>query len=261
MIQQARRETSTSLLREAEQAVLVFETDEQTYYFQTLISQIVENRKDPNVRYTGAKDARRQILALLHQYGEIETANVWCRGLIVDLAHVEHLQKLIAQALADENIYGVVEIHLQDREINSPHIQFVGIKAAQAEDIISKIVVDLKYELSVETAKGSRKGFIPQHQIDEHAKTLNLSYFLEREQRRRLIQDFKEEFKDSSDFIQKMKEKRTEFLKILDAEVDRAREKLKEFRLPNVFASKKIYEKTTEEAVNDINERIKEFRR
>lgn len=157
MIQRARSINSTSLLREAQQAVLVLGNEEEVEYFQALINEVVANRKDPDVRYTGAKDARRELLALLNQYGEVQTANIWCRGLIVDLAHINQLRRLIASALAEKNIYGVVEIHLQDREINSPHIQFVGIKAEVAEDIIAHIVADLKYELSAEMAKGDKK--------------------------------------------------------------------------------------------------------
>lgn len=89
MLQQARSIDSTSLLREAEQAVLVLENDEDIDYFQNLLNEVVENRKNPDIRYTGAKDARRQLLALLNQYGEVKTANIWCRGLIVDLAHID----------------------------------------------------------------------------------------------------------------------------------------------------------------------------
>lgn len=259
MIQQARSINSTSLLREAELAVLVLENENQIDYFQEAIDEVVKNRKDEEVRYTGAKDLKRQLLALLNQYGEVKTANVWCRELIVDLAHINHLRKLIADALAREKIYGVVEIHLQDREINSPHIQFVGIEAERAEDIIAEIVVDLKYELSMESAKGSRKGFMPHYDIDSSARTSDLSYWLEREQRKRLIQEIESE--DASAFVEQMREQRKEFLKMLDDKVDEIRQNIQEFELPNVYTSKRIYEKTTEEAIDDINERIREFRR
>ena len=44
------------------------------------------------------------------------------------------------------------EWKLQDKEINSPHIQFVGNNANKAELIIAKVLCALKYETSLESA-------------------------------------------------------------------------------------------------------------
>ncbi|MCW1538492.1 hypothetical protein OLR75_10725, partial [Campylobacter jejuni] len=58
--------------------------------------------------------------------------------------------------LLNNNIQGIVELHLQDREINSPHIQFIGTEAEKAEYIIATILVNLKYETSIENAIGKK---------------------------------------------------------------------------------------------------------
>ena len=255
MIQQQRSINSTSLLREASSCVLVLDSEENIDYFQNAIDKVVENRKDPDIRYTGAKDTRRELLSLLNQYGEVKTANVWCRGIIVDLAHINQLRRAIAEELAQKNIYGVVEVHLQDREINSPHIQFVGIRAQEAENIIANIVVNLKYELSTETAKGGE--FTPYFEENPKAHTSDLSYYLDKEQKRRLL--IEKESENINEFVSYMQAKRDEFRKILNEGFDEVKETIK--KPIEIKNAKKIYEMPTSEAINDINERVRQFRR
>ncbi len=73
-------------------------------------------------------------------------------GLEIFLKAIDELLALLQQRLLENDIQGILELHLQDREINSPHIQFVGIKAELAERIIAQTLVDFKYEISLESA-------------------------------------------------------------------------------------------------------------
>ena len=88
----------------------------------------------------------------------MQTANVWCRGLVYE--ELNQLRAEIKSVLNQNGVEGVVEIHLQDREINSPHIQFVGNNAKFAEELIADIVVRRNYEPDLESAVG-RDDFIP----------------------------------------------------------------------------------------------------
>ena len=156
MIQQARSSRSDSLLREAQEAVLLFSDYAVKELFQKLIKDIVEKRKDPDFTYTGAKEAREHILAYLEQQGEVKTANIWARWLPIERETLNSIKKQIENALSSEGIEGVVEIHLQDREINSTHIQFVGNNAKQAEQIIGNIIINNGYEDSLESALNTK---------------------------------------------------------------------------------------------------------
>lgn len=156
MIQQARSSHSDSLLREAEEAILLFNDDFAKELFQNLIKNVVEKRKDPSITYTGAKETREHILAYLEQQGEVKTANIWARWLPIQREALDSIKKQIQIALQKENIEGVVEIHLQDREVNSTHIQFVGNNAKQAEQIIGNIIVNNSYEDNLDSALNSK---------------------------------------------------------------------------------------------------------
>lgn len=63
---------------------------------------------------------------------------------------------------------------MQDREINSPHIQFVGVNARVAEQIIAQILVKNGYENSIESAV-SKKDFKPYYLENDRAHTANLA--------------------------------------------------------------------------------------
>lgn len=67
---------------------------------------------------------------------------------------------------------------MQDREINSPHIQFVGINARVAEQIIAQILVKNGYENSVESAL-SKKDFKPYYLENDKAYTAKLNDTIE----------------------------------------------------------------------------------
>lgn len=263
MIQVARSANSQSFFRETEFCVLILEDMDTIKYFQDLIDDVVAKRKDPDVTYTGAKDLRRQMLAYLYQCGEVKTANVWCRLLIYDLFHINELRQLIADRLAAEGILGVVEIHLQDREINSPHIQFVGIKAERAEQIIAEIVFELNYERSVESALG--RGIYPHYLSNPNAQTFSLEKELEREleieMRKKLIA--KIEAQDEN-FFEDMQRQRNEFVDMLNSEVNRevnrVRDEISQIQISTPRTEKPFYEKTNDEIIEYLNTRINNLR-
>ncbi len=154
MLQRARNNISVSFFREAEYATIVLDNPEKEAYFEQLSIGVVRKRKNPNKTYTGAKNLRTQFLAALKQLGDVQTANIWARKLIIEPETIESLRAQIRTTLRKNRIYGVVEIHLQDYEINSTHIQFVGTQAQEAERLIAEIVVRLGYEDSFSSAVG-----------------------------------------------------------------------------------------------------------
>ena len=156
MIQRARNNISVSLFREAEYATIVLDNPEKEAYFEQLSIGVVRKRKNPNKLYTGAKALRTQFLAALKQLGDVQTVNIWARKLIVEPEAIESLRTQIQTTLRENRIYGVAEIHLQDYEINSTHIQFVGTQAKEAERLIADIIVRLGYEDSLAAAVGKK---------------------------------------------------------------------------------------------------------
>ena len=256
MIQKARGANSRSLLREIEYCALILDDDNKEEYFKRLFQDIIEKRSDPDITYTGAKAARQQLLACLSQLGEIATANVWARYLIVDLAHINALKDELDQALREQNIYGIVEIHLQDREILSPHIQFVGIRAEEAQQIIAQVLIKNKYELSIGAAIGSVNTPKP-YEYDSGAVTQSLSKELSFEKDIEEVERIKEEVRQSQDIdiSINIKKKREEFLKalsefsddILEGIIDRKElpktQKMHDFGEVKQSVSKVAYEK------------------
>lgn len=256
MVEPARSIYSRSLFREAEFCVLVLEDMDTVNYFQSLIDDVVDKRNNPDITYTGAKDLRRQMLAYLEQYGEVQTANVWCRGLVVDLEHINELRQLVAERLANEGILGVVEIHLQDREINSPHIQFVGIEADRAEELIAELVVELEYERSIDTALGH--GIYPYFQTNPNATTQLLNKELELEMRKKLIEEIEAEDRN---FFDDMRKQREDFMSMLNSSTDEMRDELTQAKISSAYEEKPFYEKTNDEIVEELDTRIKNLRR
>ncbi|RAX56431.1 hypothetical protein CCZ01_09535 [Helicobacter monodelphidis] len=153
MIQSPRSHKSQSFLREAKYAVFILDQEEKENYFSQHIKKLLEKRKNGN-RFTGETSVKQQLLAALSQLGEVKTANIWARKLLVEKSAIDSLRAEIDSALRQENIFGVIEIHLQDAEINSSHIQFVGIKAHRAEEIIAEILLQNRYEDSFLSAIG-----------------------------------------------------------------------------------------------------------
>ena len=157
MLQKARSTTSKSFMREAEYSKIILGDSYEEHYFRNIIDEVVQNRKNPDVIYTGEKALREQLLSCLKQKGEVKTANVWARLITTELNEIEYLLDIIDERLrAEGDIFGAVEVHLADREILSPHIQFVGTNAEKAEIIIAQILVDFRYELSIESALGKK---------------------------------------------------------------------------------------------------------
>ena len=156
MIQRARNNISVSLFREAEYATIVLDNPEKEAYFEQLSIGVVRKRKNPDKLYTGVKALRTQFLAALKQLGDVQTVNIWARKLIVEPEAIESLRAQIQTTLRENRIYGVAEIHLQDYEINSTHIQFVGTQAEEAERLIADIIVRLGYEDSLAAAVGKK---------------------------------------------------------------------------------------------------------
>lgn len=172
MIQKARSSDSNSLLRELEFMSLLIQDEKDRNYLLKKLNEIYKKRKEAmgasGVR-TGIKDFKELLLAYLNSKGEVETANIWARALPYDEKSIKDLILIIQNQLMKQKIEGVLEIHLQDREINSPHIQFVGNNADKAEQIIATILVKLKYEIDMENALG-KKHFTPYYEINAEAK-------------------------------------------------------------------------------------------
>lgn len=216
MIQKARGINSQSLLREAKYAILLLDSEENLDYFQGLLDELVEKRKDPNTHYTGAKSVRQQLLACLRQLGDVKTANIWARNLMMDFDSIQDLREQIAEELSAAGIYGVVEIHPQDREINSPHIQFVGTEAEKAQHIIAQILVNNRYELSMEKAIG-KQDYERAFEKDSGAIVVELEdkpefYKGEKEQE---IKDIASSDDELASYIKRMNSLKDEFYKML----------------------------------------------
>ena len=262
MIQKARGTNSRSLLREIEYCVLVLDDEEKEQYFHKLFKDIIEKRNDPKLTYTGAKAARQQLLVALSQLGDIATANIWARHIIVDLEHINELRSDLEKLLRAENIYGVLEVHLQDREILSPHIQFVGTKAEQAELIIAQYLVEKKYELSIEAAIGHSN--IPKpYEYDNNARTEILSDRLKFEEELEEAERIKDEIREEqgeSKYYSQMSKAREEFLSVLNTFSDEILEGIIEKKdLPkgSVFAEVQETISNTKHKKDRIREREK----
>lgn len=169
MLQTARNPQSKSFLRELEFFITLINDDKARDYFLEKLSLVSAKRNDSSVNQTGERDIKSEILAYLNQRGYTQTANVWARALSMDKNDINELLQTLQIKLLEAGIEGVLEIHLQDREINSPHIQFVGIEANRAEVIIAQTLAELKYETSIQSAL-SKKNFQPYYKINTKAR-------------------------------------------------------------------------------------------
>lgn len=160
MLQPARSSDSKSFLRELEDALTLVKDDKARKYFLNQMSEVLKKRKDTSSIFTGEKDLKSELLSYLKQFGYVKTANVWARNVPMDRSAIDKFLVILQQRLLDNDIQGILELHLQDREINSPHIQFIGIRTNEAEVIIAQTLVEFKYEISMESALG-KKDFIP----------------------------------------------------------------------------------------------------
>ncbi|MBR8466485.1 hypothetical protein KDE13_09075 [Campylobacter sp. faydin G-140] len=215
MIQSARSSNSRSLLREAKNAILLIEDEKVKVWFEKAISNVVAKREDPKLTFTGAKELKTNLLAYLSQHGEVKTANIWCRKIVY--SEIENFLENLEEYLQGLNLNGVVELHLQDREINSPHIQYVGTNAEHAQDLIAQFLVARNYEDSYESAVNNNytpayiteeKGTLRVEKTDEEVD--NQREIKERTERRNEIRESLKESLDEirnfkSDFIDELK--------------------------------------------------------
>lgn len=213
MIQNARSSSSQSLLREAESLIMFIEDENAKEFFQNALEKMIDKRKDPNVFYTGAKQLKEDLLTYLESRGEIGTVNIWVRKLIYSEA--DELLREANKALSLIAAEGVLELHLQDRQINSPHLQYVGTKTMEAEYVLAETVVNMGFEDSMQTAMS--KNLAPAYITDEKLKVV--SYDARKEEDRQIKQKL-EEYKDIKQLIQKqldnIHKKGKEFLEILN---------------------------------------------
>lgn len=232
MIQSARSENSRSLLREAEEAVLLIEDEAIRELFENKIADMIEKRKDPEAVKTGAKELKRDLLGYLEQQGRINTVNVWMRHF--DLAGFSTAKKTIEATLKDIGANGVFEIHLQDREINSPHIQYVGTRAEEVEQALSELVVSMGYEESLQNAASkdlkpfyveAEQPIITRSTVEELQTMKEIEAMREEKREIRVsVESYLDEFKERAAAIrqrlekmEKMHEERLQQFEVFDA--------------------------------------------
>lgn len=189
MLQNARSAESKSFLREIEDALVLIKDEKAKQYFLTQMQEVFTKRNDPNTLFTGERNLKAEFLAYLKQKGFVRTANIWARNIIVEQEAIDNLLRFLQQRLLERDIEGVLEIHLQDREINSPHIQFVGIKCEEAESIIAHTLVELKYETSIESAL-SKKHFTPYFESNPKARVQDLNTMIDYNQKQKTKKEF-----------------------------------------------------------------------
>ena len=234
MVQSARNAESKSFLREIEDALVLIKDEKAKEYFLKQMREVFTKRNDPNTLLTGEKNLKAEILAYLKQKGFVRTANIWARNIIVEQEAIDNLLMLLQKRLLERDIEGILEIHLQDREINSPHIQFVGIKCEEAESIIAHTLVELKYETSVESAL-SKKNFMPYFETNPQARVQDLNTMIDynqkqKEQKERREFEFDEEIEELlMEFENSFQETATSFNK-LTTSVNNLTQRLESFK-------------------------------
>ncbi|OCR98944.1 hypothetical protein A9K75_09225 [Campylobacter fetus subsp. testudinum] len=216
MIQKARKNNSRSLLREAQSAILLIEDPGVKDYFLNSIKRMIEKRNTVTRTVTGAKELKTQLLSYLSQIGEVKTANIWCRKIVY--SEIKNFLENLKNILKNSKLQGVAELHLQDREINSPHIQYVGLNAEKAERVIGRYVAHIGYETSFESA--IMINHIPAYETEERASLRVQSTDYEIRLQEKI--NYKEELKlNISKQLQELANMRYEFKNILsDVKVD-----------------------------------------
>lgn len=210
MLQPARNSDSKSFLREIEYALILIKNDEVRKYFLNKMLEVFKKRKDKNEKFTGEKSLKTELLTYLKQFGYIRTANVWARDIPIDRKAIDEFLRVLQQRLLDNDIQGILELHLQDREINSPHIQFIGFKAEEAEVIIAQTLVEFKYEINMESALG-KKDYIPYYEYSPQTRTQKLEDALEYEEAKQ-----KRKEKETDELAQELDKNLQELKEILE---------------------------------------------
>jgi len=252
MIQSARSSDSRSLLREAESAILLIEELNIKSWFEKAIEKMIDKRNDPEAVFTGAKELKTNLLAYLSQNGELATANVWCRKIIY--SEIREFLRELEEHMQNKGFVGVLELHLQDREINSPHIQYVGTNAELAEKEIANFIVKKGYEDSLESAINSNH--TPDY-LTQDAKNLRIKKTddeLEQQEKYQEQQKYIEEIKSNiKEGLAKISSLRSEFLEIFKDNFKlnvRERREKKEVKLEQ-------REKNTQDALKEWEEKAK----
>lgn len=194
MLQPARKPNSVSLLREFKDAIFILEDENLRKDLLDELAVIIKNKQEnPNAK-NGFLAFKKKLISHLKDLGDLKTANIWCRNISLDENDIINLEKILFKELLEYNCYGVAEIHLQDREINSPHIQYVGVNADIAEQVIAQIVVDLGYEVDIQSAM-SKKNFIPFYQVAENIISLDLETEITNKKTAQELEEYKAEKK------------------------------------------------------------------
>ena len=173
MIQKARGEDSQSLLREIAYSCLVLPTGTQAerdldIYFLRQLSEVLKAQRAKQEGTlssgckTGAKKVRIELLEHLRQIAlaqgsNVGTANIYCRFFKFTEDNLIKFLLEVKDILRKNGCFGFAEIHPQDREILSPHIQYVGTNADKAEALIADWLVKNGFEISIESAIGKKK--------------------------------------------------------------------------------------------------------
>ena len=178
MIQKARGEDSQSLLREIAYSCLVLPTGTQAerdldIYFLRQLSKVLKAQRAKQEGTlssgckTGAKKVRIELLEHLRQIASkqdsrVQTANIYCRFFKFTEDNLIKFMLEVKDILRKNGCFGFAEIHPQDREILSPHIQYVGTNADKAEALIADWLVKNGFEISIESAigkAGEKRGY------------------------------------------------------------------------------------------------------
>lgn len=178
MIQKARGEDSQSLLREIAYSCLVLPTETQAernsdIYFLRQLSKVLKAQRAKQEGTlssgckTGAKKVRIELLEHLRQIASkqdsrVQTANIYCRFFKFTEDNLIKFMLEVKDILRKNGCFGFAEIHPQDRELLSPHIQYVGTKADVAEALIADWLVKNGFEISIESAigkAGEKRGY------------------------------------------------------------------------------------------------------
>lgn len=254
MIQAARSSTSQSLLRELETAQLLINDENIENFFNDRAKEVIEKRRNPEATLTGAKALRDDLLAYLEQQGEVKTANVWCRK--IKFLHADELLENIKRTLSQNGIQGVVELHLQDREINSPHIQFVGNNVNIAEELIANEILKMNFEDSFESAvsRMTAPAYLEDKGIrvlsyDDRKRDIETVETLQKEQNER-EQQFREK-------INSLHKKRDDFLSILGMKKDEVMGKIKDIKQDYSIRRENILNNNTDELLEQWKQRLK----
>lgn len=234
MIQRARSATSNSLLRELEESVMNIADENVKAFFDRQIQEVIENRRDPDKTITGATELKRNLLAYLEQQGDIHTVNIWIRSF--KMAQYDSLKTALETEVKSLGAEGVLEIHLQDREINSPHLQFVGTKAKEVERALAELVVKIGLETSVEEAMSTTSAPFYQYadpkllqtkdlaveiQTHRHFEEIEATMKAVREEIKVYVDRISEKRNDFRSMMEQFKTQHTERMEIYKSRVDR----------------------------------------